>query len=76
MTKHTVQMPDELFQRLATLASEAGKTTDEVILAAIQEHLEDMEDMQAIAEYERQRDAGESHTMTLDEVSRELGLDD
>lgn len=76
MTKHTLQLPDDLYNVLISLASQAGKTPDEMILAAIKEHLEDIEDIQAAERVLEARERGDSETYSLEEVRRKLGLDD
>lgn len=46
MSKQTaVRLPDELFNRLQMLAKRTGRTTTYYIREAIQEHLEDLEDI-------------------------------
>jgi len=76
MTKHTLQLPDDLYALLTSMASEAGKTPDEMILAAIKEHLEDIEDVRAAEKVLEARSKGDSRTYSMDEVSRLIGLDD
>ena len=76
MTKHTLQLPDDLYALLTTMASEVGKTPDEMILAAITQHLEDLEDLRAAEKVLEARADGKSRTYSLDEVDRQLGLDD
>jgi RHH-type rel operon transcriptional repressor/antitoxin RelB len=76
MTKHTVHLPDGLYEHLATLATQSGKTADEVIVAAILEHLEDLEDIRRAEEVLDARAEGDTQTYSLDEVSRKFGLDD
>lgn len=76
MTKHTLQLPDDLYETLISLASDAGKTPNEMIVAAIKEHLEDLEDIQAAERVLEARASGADKTYSLDEVSRQLSLDD
>ena len=76
MTKHTLQLPDDLYELLTTLASQAGKTPDQLIVAAIKEHLEDIEDIQAAERVLEARARRESTTYSINEVRRKLGLDD
>ena len=76
MTKHTLQLPDDLYNVLISLASQAGKTPDEMILAAIKEHLEDIEDIQAAERVLEARARGDNETYSLEEVRHKLGLDD
>lgn len=76
MTRHTLQLPDDLYALLTNMASEVGQTPDEMILAAIKERLEDLEDMRAAENVLEARANGESKTYSLAEVSRQLGLGD
>lgn len=78
MAKQTaVRLPDELYSRLQALAERTGRTATYYIREAIEEHLEDLEDIYLAEEVlkRRQTDGG-GRTLTLDELSRELGLDD
>lgn len=46
MSKQTaIRLPDETFNRLQKLAQRTGRTTTYYIREAIQEHLEDLEDI-------------------------------
>jgi RHH-type rel operon transcriptional repressor/antitoxin RelB len=46
MSKQTaVRLPDEVFDRLQVLAQRTGRTATYYIREAIQEHLEDLEDI-------------------------------
>lgn len=77
MTKQTaIRLPDETHARLHALAAKTGRTATYYIREAIEEHLDDLEDLylaeQAIGRLKR----GESRTYTLEEAERELGLDD
>ena len=77
MSKQTaVRLPDEINQRLAALAKRTGRTMSYYMREAIVEHLEDMEDVylaeQALAEIR----AGRVATISSNEMSRRLGLDD
>lgn len=76
MSKRVVHLPDDLHELLTSLAYQAGRTPDEVILTAIREHLEDMQDVQAADQVLEAIARGESKTYSLDEVVRQLGLDD
>ena len=77
MTVHTaVQIPEETFERLQSAAAELGETPGNVILAAIEGYLEDREDVRRAEEILRKIESGEMRTYTLEEVERELGLDD
>lgn len=77
MTVHTaIQIPEETFERLQSAATELGETPSNVILAAIEGYLEDREDIRRAEEILRKIESGEMRTYTLEEVERELGLDD
>ena len=77
MTVHTaIQIPEETFERLQSAAAELGETPGNVILAAIEGYLEDREDVRRAGEILRKIESGEMRTYTLEEVERELGLDD
>ncbi|WP_299316268.1 DUF6290 family protein [uncultured Halomonas sp.] len=41
----TVRIPDETYERLKVLAARTGRTTTDCIREAIEEHLDDLEDM-------------------------------
>ena len=76
MSKQTaVRLPDELFERLNALAARTGRTTTFYIREAIEEHLEELEDLYLAEEVLARRQAGDDKTLTLDELSRDLGLD-
>lgn len=71
-----VRLPTALEERLATLAEETGRTKSYHVREALEEYIQDMEDV-CIAE-KRLEDirAGRSRTYTLEEVEAELGLGD
>jgi RHH-type transcriptional regulator, rel operon repressor / antitoxin RelB len=71
-----IQLPEEVYERLKSLADSIGQTPADFISQAILEHMEDLEDVILAEEALRKLEAGESRTYTLEEVSRELGLDD
>ncbi|MET3897063.1 RHH-type rel operon transcriptional repressor/antitoxin RelB [Devosia sp. UYZn731] len=76
MSKQTaVRLPDELFDRLNALAARTGRTTTFYIREAIEEHLEELEDLYMAEDVLTRRQAGDDKTLTLDELSRDLGLD-
>jgi RHH-type rel operon transcriptional repressor/antitoxin RelB len=77
MSKQTaVRLPDETYERLQTLAARTGRTATFYIRAAVEEKLQDMEDLYLAEEVMRRRADGGSRTYSLDEVGRELGVDD
>jgi len=72
----TIRLPADIEERLEQLAKATGRTKTFYVREAILRHLEDLEDLylaeQSLAEL---RD-GRSRTYTLDEVVRDLGLED
>jgi RHH-type rel operon transcriptional repressor/antitoxin RelB len=76
MSKQTaVRLPDELFERLNALAARTGRTATFYIREAIEEHIEELEDLYLAEDVLTRRQAGDDKTVTLDELSRDLGLD-
>jgi RHH-type rel operon transcriptional repressor/antitoxin RelB len=76
MTAISVRLTDDLSSRLDKLAERTGRSKTFYIRKALLEHIEDMEDL-ALAE-QRLSDlkAGRSRSYPLQEVIRELGLED
>lgn len=71
-----IRLPDETYERLQTLAARTGRTATYYIREAIEQHIEDLEDIYlAEQELERVR-RGESRIYPLKEVEDELGLGD
>lgn len=77
MSRQTaILLPDDVFDRLSALAAKAGRSPESYIEQTIAEHLEDQEDLELAEEALANRNRGESRTYSLEEVGRELGLDD
>jgi RHH-type rel operon transcriptional repressor/antitoxin RelB len=72
----TLDMPEEMHQLVVKYAAEAGTQPDAYLLEMIEEQLEDAYFLRRAQEVMEERARGESRTYTLDEVKRELGLDD
>lgn len=71
-----IRLPDETYERLQALAARTGRTATFYIREAIEQHIEDLEDIY-LAEHEMERvRRGESRVYTLKEVDEELGLGD
>jgi RHH-type rel operon transcriptional repressor/antitoxin RelB len=76
MSKQTaVRLPDELHDRLTALAARAGRTATFYIRQAVEAHIEELEDIYLSEQLLARRQAGDDKTLTLDELSRDLGLD-
>lgn len=75
MSKQTaVRLPDELNERLMLLARRTGRTASYYLREALEEYIDEMEDIylaeQTLARVRR----GEERTYSLDEVEQDLGL--
>jgi predicted DNA-binding protein len=68
----TIQIPDELASQIAHGAQSAGETSDAFLREAVLSRLEDMQDV-AIA---KEHLLHPSDTISLDELKKNLGLDD
>ncbi len=71
-----IQIPDELGKWLQEIAVRVGKSPEELVSEAVQQSLEDREDYEDAVEVSRRIRSGEEKTYSLEEVRRELGLDD
>jgi RHH-type rel operon transcriptional repressor/antitoxin RelB len=75
MSKQTaVRLPDEIFDRLQALAAKTGRMTTFYIREAIQEHLDDLEDLYMAEQAIERLSRGESRLVDAEEFWR--GLDD
>lgn len=77
MSKQTaIRLSDETYARLQALAKRTGRTASYYIREAIEDRLEELEDIYLAERVLERRARGESKTYTLDDLERELGLDD
>ena len=77
MTKQAaVRLPDETYARLKALASKTGRTATYYIREAVEEHLDDLEDIYLAEQVVERIRGGQEQTYSLDDVERELGLAD
>ena len=77
MSKKTaVRLPDETFARLQALAARTGRTATYYIREAVEEHLDDLEDIYLAEQVIERVCKGEESMSSLDEVERRLGLAD
>jgi len=72
----TIRLPEDLEKRLDALARRTGRPKAFYIRAAITEHLPDLEDAYLADRVLTEVREGRMATYTLDEVERELGLED
>ena len=71
-----IQIADEVGAWLEQMAAADGKSAEEYANAALLRFLEDREDYLEALEAKREMKENGGKTYTLEEVSRELGLDD
>jgi len=69
-----LRLPEEVENRLDQLAKRTGRTKSFYAREAILEHIEDLEDIY-LAEQEFEEIRRGAPTYSLDEVEKELGLD-
>lgn len=75
MSKQTaVRIPDEIYERLRILADRTGRTATYYIREAIEDHIDDLEDIYLAGKVQHALIEGREQTFTLDEVEEELGL--
>lgn len=76
MASVSLRLPDEVSQRLEHLVKLTGRSKTYYMLEAIQEHLDDIEDLYLTEQRLIDIRAGRSKTYTLEEVEKSLGLAD
>lgn len=72
----SVRLPQEVERRLDTLASRTGRTKAYYLRQLIVSGLEDLEDYYFAADVLERVRKGEEPVYSLEEVRRDLGLDD
>jgi flagellin-specific chaperone FliS len=77
MGKHTVELEigSQTYNELLSLAQASGQSLDVMLLEAARRVLEDASDMAAIERYQEQKANGTLKTVSLAQLSAELGLD-
>jgi RHH-type rel operon transcriptional repressor/antitoxin RelB len=77
MSKSTaVRLPDETYERLKVLAERTGRTATYYIREAIEEHLEDLEDIYLAEQVLERVRRGDEAVHSLDEVEKDFDLAD
>ena len=71
-----IRLPADIEERLERLAKATGRTKTFYAREAILEHLDDLEDVYLAEQRLIDLREGRSRTYTLDEVERDLGLED
>lgn len=75
MSRQTaVRLPDETYERLKALADQTGRTTTYYIREAIEEYLEDLEDIYLSGQILERVRQGKERTYSLEEMRKKLGL--
>jgi RHH-type rel operon transcriptional repressor/antitoxin RelB len=69
----TVRLPSDIEERLEAVAKRIGRSKDEVVVEAIIDEVQDLED--GLVAIERLQ-SGDAEYFTLDEVRERLGLKD
>lgn len=77
MDKQTrIEISEETCQRLEELSRRTGRSITQILIEAIETHLEDLEDI-ALAEQTLERiRRGEESVLSAEQVWREMGLED
>jgi RHH-type rel operon transcriptional repressor/antitoxin RelB len=71
-----VRLPADIEKRLNALAKATGRTKTFYVREAILEHLDDLEDIYLAEKRLEDIRAGREKTIPLDQVERNLGLED
>jgi len=71
-----LRLPEEIERRLAALAKRTGRSKSFYAREAILEHLDDLEAEYLSDQVLKRVQEGKEQTYTLDELERELGLED
>jgi len=73
MTTITLQLSERVAQQAAHFAEAHGAPLDQFLLNAIEDYLEDLQDLAYAVESDRQVKAGEVKTYSFQEVMEEFG---
>jgi RHH-type transcriptional regulator, rel operon repressor / antitoxin RelB len=76
MSAISIELPEEVSERLDQLSERTGRSRSDYLLDAITEHLGEMEDLYIAEQRMIEHRAGLSKSYTLDEVEQRLGLVD
>jgi RHH-type transcriptional regulator, rel operon repressor / antitoxin RelB len=72
----SIRLPADVDSRLERLSKSTGRTKAFYVKEAVLEHLDDLEDVYLAEKRLEDIRAGRSKVHTLEEVERELGLED
>ena len=76
VTAVSLRLPDDVSERLRRLAARTGRSRTFYILAAIREHLDDLEDVYLAEQRLIDLRLGKSHTVPLEDVMTRDGVDE
>jgi RHH-type rel operon transcriptional repressor/antitoxin RelB len=76
MSSVSLRLPDDVSERLANIAALTGRSKTFYMVEAIQEHLDDLEDLYLAEQRVIEVRAGKSETVSLEDVMRRYGLED
>jgi predicted DNA-binding protein len=76
MTNLSIDIPEELAERLTTLSAETGRSEADMIAEALAEYLGDLEDLTIARQRHTESVASGERAIPLEEVMPRYGLDD
>jgi RHH-type rel operon transcriptional repressor/antitoxin RelB len=76
MSSVSLRLPDDVSERLANIAALTGRSKTFYMVEAIQEHLDDLEDLYLAEQSLIDVRAGKLETVSLEDVMRRYGLED
>ena len=76
MNAVSLRLPDEVAQRLQSLARRTGRSKTFYMIEAIREHLDDLEDLYLAEQRLIDLRAGKSNAVPLEDVMKRYGLED
>jgi RHH-type rel operon transcriptional repressor/antitoxin RelB len=76
MSSVSLRLPDDVSERLANISALTGRSKTFYMVEAIQEHLDDLEDLYLAEQRLIEVRAGKSETVSLEDVMRRYGLED
>jgi RHH-type rel operon transcriptional repressor/antitoxin RelB len=72
----SLRLPDDIAERLQSLADITGRSKTFYMLEAIREHLDDLEDLHLAEQRYQDMLDGKSTSVPLEDVIKSLGLED
>lgn len=72
----SLRLPEDVKKRLERLSKRTGRSKTFYLVEAITEKIQDLEDFYLAHDIAQRVRAGKEKTWSLDEVERDLGLDD